>query len=102
MTSSPLELCSPTTTPSPPYVAGRLAGLVSTTPPAVVNVQPAHLALTDRYVFWRIVLATNLLTLLFHRTEWLVELERIQHQVHLSARFVRMGRSPRVRGVSCR
>ena len=37
---------------------------------------------------------------LSHRIEFLVELEHIPHPVHLSARFVRMGRSPRVRGFS--
>lgn len=53
LADSLLVLCSPTMTPSPPYVAGRLAVLASTTPPVAVNVQPALIALTDRYVFWR-------------------------------------------------
>ena len=47
-----LVLYSPTTTPSLPYVAGRPADLASTTPLVAVNVQPALIALTDRYVFW--------------------------------------------------
>ena len=37
----------------------------------------------------------------FRRIEYLVELEHIPHLVHLIARFVRLGRSPRVRGPSC-
>jgi len=36
----------------------------------------------------------------FHRIELLAELEHIPHPVHLCARFVHMGRSPRVRGLS--
>ena len=38
----------------------------------------------------------------FRRIEMLVELEHIPRLVHLSARFVRMGRLPKVRGRSCR
>ena len=37
----------------------------------------------------------------FRRIEMLVELEHIPRLVHLSARFVRMGRSPKVRGRTC-
>ena len=51
-------------------------------------------------IFWRRLWCRLTFVPPFRRIEFLVELVHILRLVHLSARFVRMGRFPRVRGPS--